>query len=62
MELRRVHPGDLQIEKLKLFQLEKKVKVRELPQSQAAGLPRHQEEDETDKTKQEQTQQTYEKR
>ena len=30
-----------------------------MPQSQTAALPRHQEEEETDKTKQ--TQQTYEK-
>ena len=32
-----------------------------VPQSQAAALPRHQEEEETDKTKQEETEQTYEK-
>ena len=31
-----------------------------MPQSQAAALPRHQEEEETDKTKQEQIEQTYE--
>ena len=38
--------------------------VREMsrvPQSQAATLPRHQEEEETDKTKQAQIEQTYEK-
>ena len=39
-------------------------KVREnqgVPQSQTAALPRHQEEEETDKTKQAQIEQTYEK-
>ena len=32
-----------------------------MPQSQTAALPRHQEEGETDKTKQAQIEQTYEK-
>ena len=32
-----------------------------MPQSQIAALPRHQEEEETDKTKQAQIEQTYEK-
>ena len=32
-----------------------------VPQSQTAALPRHQEEEETDKTKQVQIEQTYEK-
>ena len=32
-----------------------------MPQSQAAPLPRYQEEEETDKTKQAQIEQTYEK-
>ena len=42
--------------------MKKKVReVQEVPQSQAAALPRHQEEEETDKTKQVQIQQTYEK-
>ena len=36
-----------------------KRKVQGLPQSQAAALPRHQEEEETDKTKQAQIEQTY---
>ena len=36
-------------------------KVQGVPQSQAAALPRHQEEEETDKTKQMQIKQTYEK-
>ena len=31
-----------------------------MPQSQTAALPRHQEEEQTDKTKQAQTKQTYE--
>ena len=33
--------------------------VQRVPQSQAAALPRHQEEEETDKTKQAQIEQTY---
>ena len=37
-----------------------KRKVQEVPQSQTAALPRHQEEEETDKTKQEQIKQMYE--
>ena len=36
-----------------------KRKVQGLPQSQNAALPRHQEEEETDKTKQAQIEQTY---
>ena len=38
-----------------------KRKVQGVPQSQTAGLPRPQEEEETDKSKQAQTEQTYEK-
>ena len=38
-----------------------KRKVQGVPQSQIAALPRHQEEEETDKTKQAQIEQTYEK-
>ena len=38
-----------------------KRKVQGLPQSQIAALPRHQEEKETDKSKQAQIEQTYEK-
>ena len=43
--------------------VEKKVKrkVQGVPQSQAAALPRHQEEEELDKTKQAQFEQMYEK-
>ena len=37
-------------------------KVRGVPQSQTAALPRPQEEEETDKSKQEQIEQTFEKR
>ena len=37
------------------------IKVQGVPQSQTAALPRHQEEEETDKSKQAQTEQTYEK-
>ena len=38
-----------------------KRKVQGVPQSQTAVLPRPQEEEETDKSKQAQTEQTYEK-
>ena len=38
-----------------------KKKVQGVPQSQTAALPRHQEEEETDKSKQAQIDQTYEK-
>ena len=38
-----------------------KRKVQEVPQSQTAAHPRPQEEEETDKSKQAQTEQTYEK-
>ena len=38
-----------------------KRKVQGVPQSQTAALPRHQEEEETDKSKQAQIYQTYEK-
>ena len=38
-----------------------KRKVQEVPQSQTEALPRHQEEEETDKSKQAQIEQTYEK-
>ena len=38
-----------------------KRKVQGVPQSQTAALPRHQEEEETDKAKQAQIKQTYKK-
>ena len=38
-----------------------KRKVQGVPQSQTAALPRHQEEEETDKSKQAQIEQSYEK-
>ena len=38
-----------------------KQKVQEVPQSQAAALPKYLEEEETDKTKQAQIEQMYEK-
>ena len=46
-----------------LFKVNKKGKrkVQGVPQSQTAALPRPQEEEETDKSKQAQTEQTYEK-
>ena len=37
------------------------MRVQEVPQSQTAALPSHQEEEETDKYKQAQIEQTYEK-
>ena len=44
-----------------LWQKKGKRKVQGVPQSQTAALPRPQEEEETDKSKQAQTEQTYEK-
>ena len=38
-----------------------KKKVQRVPQLQTAAFPRHQKEEETDKTKQAQIEQTYEK-
>ena len=51
------------VEKSYVDNLEKKGKrkVQGVPQSQTAALPRPQEEEETDKSKQAQTEQTYEK-
>ena len=46
---------------LEYFQKKGKRKVQGVPQSQTAALPRPQEEEETDKSKQAQTEQTYEK-
>ena len=46
-----------------IFQYNKKAKrkIQGVPQSQTAAIPRPQEEEETDKSKQAQTEQTYEK-
>ena len=44
-----------------MFKKKGKRKVQGVPQSQTAALPRPQEEEETDKSKQAQTEQTYEK-
>ena len=44
-----------------VLQKKGKRKVQGVPQSQTAALPRPQEEEETDKSKQAQTEQTYEK-
>ena len=44
-----------------LVQKKSERKVQGVPQSQTAALPRHQEEEETDKSKQAQIEQTYEK-
>ena len=55
--MRKIHsPGSATITKQK-----GKRKVQGVPQSQTAALPRHQQEEETDKTKQAQIEQTYEK-
>ena len=45
---------------LLLYEINGKRKVQGVTQSQTAALPRHQEEEETDKTKQAQIEQTYE--
>ena len=42
-----------------MLQVKDKRKAQEIPQSQTAALPRHQEDEETDKTKQAQIEQTY---
>ena len=52
---RKKHKKELHTEK------KGKRKVQGVPQSPTAALPRHQEEEETDKSKQAQTEQTYEK-
>ena len=49
------------VEKSYVDNLEKKVRVPGVPQSQTTALPRPQEEEETDKSKQAQIEQTYEK-
>ena len=54
----------LQFQKNLLYLIEEKKgkrNVQGVPQSQTAALPRPQEEEETDKSKQAQTEQTYEK-
>ena len=54
---------DLQVTPMLRTKFQKRVreKVQGVPQSQTAALPRHQEEEETDKAKQAQIEQTYEK-
>ena len=51
----------IKINKQKHYFKKSKRKVQRVPQSQAVALPRHQEEEETDKTKQEQIEQMYKK-
>ena len=46
-------------EKSREYHKKGKIKVKRVPQSQTAAHPRHQEEEETDKTKQEQIEQMY---
>ena len=46
---------------VRICQKKSKRKVQGVPQSQTAALPRPQEEEETDKSKQAQIEQTYEK-
>ena len=53
--------GDLVYRFRKIVGKKDKRKVQGVPQSQTAALPRPQEEEETDKSKQAQTEQTYEK-
>ena len=53
--------ADLDIYCLLLTRKKSTRKVQGVPQSQTAALPRPQEEEETDKSKQAQTEQTYEK-
>ena len=53
--------GDLVYRFRKIVGKKGKRKVQGVPQSQTAALPRPQEEEETDKSKQAQTEQTYEK-
>ena len=48
-------------EAVQIFKKKGKRKVQGVPQSQTAALPIHQEEEDTDKTKQAQIEQTYEK-
>ena len=50
-----------EFELLMFYNNKGKRKVQGMPQSQTAALPRPQEEEETDKSKQAQTEQTYEK-
>ena len=52
---------ELRVFKLLLIYKKGKRKVQGVPQSKAAAHPRHEEEKETDKTKQAQTEQTYER-
>ena len=48
-------------QRLQVVDKKSKRKVQGVPQSQTAALPRPKEEEETDKSKQAQTEQTYEK-
>ena len=55
-------PKDVRAIEVRLHLFQKgKSKVQGMPQSQTAALPRPQEEEETDKSKQAQIEQTYEK-
>ena len=58
-----IYATEWQLKKANSADTEKKGKrkVQGVPQSQTAALPRHQEEEETDKSKQAQIEQTYEK-
>ena len=59
----QIYPIELQLNKSNSSDTEKKGKrkVQGVPQSQTAALHRPQEEEKTDKSKQAQTEQTYEK-
>ena len=51
----------LHVNRTNIYIYKGKRKVQRVPQSQTAALPRHQVEEETDKTKQAQIEHTYEK-
>ena len=58
-----LHRGESVSSYIEIHMVKKKGKRKDqgVPQSQTAALPRHQEEEETDKSKQAQIEQTYEK-
>ena len=60
-DVRYVRLYNIDLPKEKWLKKKSKRKVQGVPQSQTAVLPRPQEEEETDKSKQAQTEQTYEK-
>ena len=61
LSLPLIQEGQLSVSGERMCTKEGKRKVQEVPQSQTAALPRPQEEEETDKSKQAQIEQAYEK-